>query len=71
VQRAREGDRAFEALQSEYWGLPVTLRFLPRRVRREGFANHYLAGISRVEEQPLIQSFAGAGAGARGGRADG
>lgn len=50
----------FERLQADYWGWPVKLRLLPRRIRRETWFNHYLAGIGRVQDQPPIQSFAGA-----------
>ncbi len=47
------------AIDSDYWGVPIGVHFIRRRIRSNSFKDYYLRGIARAAEQPAFAPWAG------------
>lgn len=45
--------------QSEFWGVPLRVHLIARRIRHESLWSYYGAGIFRTAEQPIYRSYGG------------
>ena len=47
------------AVESNYWGVPIRVHLIRRRVRSHSFKDYYLRGIAGAAEQPALAAWAG------------
>ena len=46
-------------LESDYWGVPIRVHLVRRRIRSYSFKDYYLRGIARAADQPALAAWAG------------